>query len=105
MKLSICQRTRHQLERGKGERLIRHIITVVLYGICCLICLFGYFVYLRGIRAISPDATFGIRQVIYVVIFVVPLYGYLFTEISPSLLLKKYLSSLARKKLHSRHLQ
>ena len=78
--------------------MIRHVITVVLYGIGCLICLFGYFVYLRAQKAISPDVTFGIRHVIYVVIFVVPFYGYLFTEISPFLLLKKYLSSLARKK-------
>ena len=78
--------------------MIRHVITVVVYSIGCLICLFGYFVYLRAEKAISPDATFGIRHVIYVVIFVVPLYSYLFTEISPFLLLKDYFSSLARKR-------
>ena len=78
--------------------MIRHVITVVVYSIGCLICLFGYFVYLRAEKAISPDATFGIRHVIYVVIFVVPLYSYLFTEISPFLLLRNFLSSLAKKK-------
>ena len=78
--------------------MIRHVITVVLYSIGCLICLFGYFVYLRAERVISSDATFGIRQVIYVVIFVVPFYSYLFTEISPFLLLRNFLSSLAKKK-------
>ena len=94
----IFQRTLHQLERGKGGRLIRHVITVVVYSIGCLICLFGYFVYLRAEKAISPDATFGILHVIYVIIFVVLLYSYLFTEISPFLLLRNFLGSLARKK-------
>ena len=70
----------------------------MLYGIGCLICLFGYFVYLRAEKVISPDATFGIKQVIYVIICVVPFYGYLFTEISPCLLLRNFLSSLAKKK-------
>jgi hypothetical protein len=78
--------------------LIRHVITVVLYSIGCLICLFGYFIYLRAEGAISREATFGIRHVIYVVIFVVPFYSYLFTEISPFLLLKNCISSLARKR-------
>ena len=78
--------------------MIRHVITVVLYSIGCLICLFGYFVYLRAEKVISPDATFGIRQVIYVVIFVVPFYSYLFSETSPFVLLRSFLSSLARKK-------
>jgi hypothetical protein len=77
--------------------LIRHVITVVVYSIGCLICLFGYFVYLRAEKAISPDATFGIRHVIYVVIFVVPLYSYLFTEISPFLLLKKVFKQPSKK--------
>ena len=78
--------------------MIRHVITVVLYSMGCLLCLFGYFVYLRAEKAISPDATFDIRHVIYVVIFVVPLYSYLFTEISPFLLLRNFLSNLAKKK-------
>ena len=78
--------------------MIRHVITVVLYAIGCLICLFGYFVYLRAQKAISPDVTFGIRHVIYVVIFVVPLYSYLFTEISPFLLLKKVFKQPSKKK-------
>ncbi|MGD8434208.1 MAG: hypothetical protein PVI73_08845 [Syntrophobacterales bacterium] len=77
--------------------MIRHVITVVVYSIGCLICLFGYFVYLRAEKAISPDATFGIRHVIYVVIFVVPLYSYLFTEISPFLLLKKVFKQPSKK--------
>ena len=78
--------------------MIRHVITVVLYSIGCLICLFGYFVYLRAEKAISPDATFGIKHVMYVAIFVVPFYSYLFTEISPFLLLRNFLSSWAKKK-------
>ena len=77
--------------------MIRHVITVVVYSTGCLICLFGYFVYLRAEKAISPDATFGIRHVIYVVIFVVPLYSYLFTEISPFLLLKKVFKQPSKK--------
>jgi hypothetical protein len=100
VKLFIFQRRRHQLERGRGKRL-RRLQQVITASLCCIgsmLCLFGYFIYLRTERVIAPDSTFGMKGVIYVIILVVPLYTYLFIERSPFLLLKDYFSSLARKR-------
>ncbi len=98
--LFIFQRTRHQLERGRGKRLriLQHVITASLCCIGSVLCLFGYFIYHRTEKVIPPDSTFGMKQVIYVVILVVPLYTYLFMERSPFSELKDYFSSLARKR-------
>ena len=79
-------------------KILQHVIFAALSCLGSMLCLFGYFVYLRTEKVIPPDSAFGMKQVIYVLILVVPLYTYLFIEKSPFLLLKDYFSSLARKR-------
>ena len=79
-------------------KILQHVILAALSCSGSMLCLFGYFVYLRTEKVIPPDSAFGMKQVIYVLILVVPLYTYLFIERSPFLLLKDYFRSLARKK-------